>query len=212
MPVQRPFLLYLRSRFHLTLALGAAGLVFLSALFLRPYAFVPIAGIVVVYAVLTGALFFTRKGAREVVAESEEDRLKGAREKIARYAALRERISVLRLGDERMSRAVELFLQESGTYLDKCRELGAYSPLANERIERVLEICQVFLSERDQRATEKRYEAAGPGTPAAGDPAQELAQEIRGCAAVVRERITEDLLGTSGRERLQIMKELEEKK
>jgi len=210
MPVKRPFLLYLRSRLHLALALTAGGLVVLSIVFLRPFLVVPIVVIAAAYAVLTGTLFFSRRGAREVVAESEEDRLKKVREKISRYSSLRERISVLRLGDERMSRAVELFLQESGSYLDKCREHDAYSPLANERIERVLELCQVFLGEMDESATGRRYGMPGSGQAAA--PAEKFAQDIVECATVVRQRITEDLLGISGEERLSIMKELEEKK
>ena len=67
MPIQRPFLLYLRSRFHLALAFSAAGLVVLSLLLLRPHAVVPIVAILAIYVLLTGALFFTRRGAREVV-------------------------------------------------------------------------------------------------------------------------------------------------
>jgi hypothetical protein len=206
MPIQRPFLLYLRSRLHLAIAASAAGLVLLSALFLRPYALVPILVILVIYAVLTGALFFTRRGAREVVAESDVDRLKMVRQKITKYEQIRERVSVLRLGSDEMARAVELFLQESGSYLEKCRELNAYSPLANERIERALEICQVFLGERDEAATGRRYGA--PGTPD-GAPAESLSKDIVECAAVIKQRTTEDLLGMSGKERLQIMKELE---
>jgi len=206
MPIQRPFLLYLRSRLHLALALPAAGLIVLSALFLRPYALVPILVILAVYVVLTGTLCFTRRGAREVVQESDQDRQKKIRQKIARYEQLRERISVLRLGNEQMARALELFLQESGSYLEKCRELGAYSPLANERIERVLDICQVFLGEKDEEATGRRYGL--PGTPE-GAPAESLAKDIMDCAGVIRQRVTEDLLGTSVKERLQIMKELD---
>jgi hypothetical protein len=90
----------------------SAGFVVLSVVFLRPHIVVPILVIVVAYAVLTGALFFSRRGAREIVAESDEDRLKKFREKISRSASLRERISVLRLGDERMSRAVELSTED----------------------------------------------------------------------------------------------------
>ena len=206
MPIQRPFLLYLRSRLHLAIAASAAGLVVLSALFLRPHALVPVLVILVIYAVITGALFFTRRGAREVVAESDEDHLKMVRQKITKYEQIRERISVLRLGSDEMGRAVELFLQESGSYLEKCRELAAYSPLANERIERVLEICQVFLGERDEEATGRRYGV--PGTPD-GAPAESLARDIVECAAVIKQRTTEDLLGMSGKDRLQIMKELE---
>lgn len=205
MPITRPFLLYLRSRLNLGVSIGAACLVLLSFAFLRPHAFIPVLAIVVAYAVITGILFFSRTGAREIVEESEENLAAKVRAKIDAVAATRERISVLRIGDERMARAMELFLLESGTYLEKCRELSTYSPVANERIQRVLEICQVYLGEKDESSTARRYQAGGP----AGDPAEGFAQDIKECAEVVRARITEDLLGTSGRDRLSIMKELE---
>ena len=212
MPVKSPFLLYLRSRLNSVLSITAASLVVLSVLFLRPYALVPAALILLAYLVLTGALFFSRRGAREVVAESEEDRLKNISRKIDASAATRERVAVLRIGDERMAKAIEYFLQESGSYLEKCRELSSYSPLANERIDRVLEICQVFLGERDEAATSRRYEAPGKSGAPAADPGEQLAQDIMECARIVKERTTEDLLGLSGEERLAIMKELENNK
>ena len=210
MPVQRPFLLYLRSRLNLGLSAGGALLIVLSLVFLRPFAAVPVLVILLAWAGLTVALFFSRRGAREIVAESDEGRRKMMQEKIRRCASVRERISVLRLGDERMAKAIEYFLQESGSYLQKCRELSLISPLANERIERVLEICQVYLGERDESATEKRYQAAQGVAPA--DPAETLARDIIECGNVIKARTTEDLLGISGEERLSIMKELEEKK
>jgi hypothetical protein len=211
MPIKRPFLLYLRSRLNLGLSITGGALIILSLLLLRPYAVIPIVVIVLAYAVLTGALFFSRRGAKEVVTESDQDRMKMVREKIAGFAGIRERISVLRIGDEKMARAIEYFLQESGSYLEKCRELSSYSPLANERIERVLEICQVFLGERDEDATGKRYGVRQPGSQDE-DPGERFARDILECSAVIKERTTEDLLGLSGEERLSIMKELEEKK
>jgi hypothetical protein len=223
MPVKNPFLLYMRSRLNSVLSITAASLVVLSLLFLRPYALVPIAVILVTYAAFTGALFFSRRGAREVVAESEEDRLKKIAQKIDAITLTRERIAVLRIGDDRMAKAIEYFLQESGSYLEKCRELSSYSPLANERIERVLEICQVFLGERDEAATARRYDvrvergtsayavAPEPGGGAA-DPGEQYARDITECAKVIKERTTEDLLGLSGEARLAIMKELENNK
>jgi hypothetical protein len=210
MPVQRPFLLYLRSRLNLALSAGGALLVALTLVFLRPFIAVPILVILLAWAGLTAALFFSRRGAREVVAESDEDRRKMIQEKIRHYAGIRERISVLRLGDDRMGKAIEYFLLQSGSYLEKCRELTLVSPFANERIERVLEICQVFLGERDESATEKRYTAA-QGT-AQADPAETFARDIISCGNEIKARTTEDLLGISGEERLAIMKELEEKK
>jgi hypothetical protein len=214
MPVKNPFLLYLRSRLNTVLSIGAAALVVLSLVLLRPYALVPIVVILLAYAALTGALFFSRTGAREVVAESEEDRRARTRQRIDASAGTRERIAVLRIGDDRVARAIEYFLQESGSYLEKCRELSSYSPLASERIERVLEICQVFLGERDEAATARRYEpvTGAPPATAAGDPGEQCARDITECARVIREKTTEDLLGLSGEERLAIMKELENNK
>ena len=210
MPVKNPFLLYLRSRLNSVLSLATAFLVVLALVFLRPYALVPIAVILLSYAALTGVLFFSRRGAREVVAESEEDRRKQIARRIDASAETRERIAVLRIGDERMAKAIEYFLQESGSYLEKCRELSSYSPLANERIGRVLEICQVFLGERDETATARRYGVSPEA--AAADPGEQFARDITECARVIKERTTEDVLGLSGEERLAIMKELENNK
>ena len=82
--------------------------------------------------------------------------------------------------------------------------------MPNERIERVLEICQVFLGERDESATGRRYHLpeGGPArTPRRALPATSWTAPMSS-----RTRTTEDLLGISGEERLAIMKELEEKK
>jgi hypothetical protein len=212
MPPKNPFLLYLRSRLSAALALAGAALVSLSFLFLRGRSLIPIFCIVIAYAVVTVILFFSRQGARAIVKEEEEDRQAKVRQKIAFMAELRERISVLRLGDESISRAIEYFLQESGSYLEKCRELASYSPLANERIQRVLEICQVFLGERDEEATGRRYGVPGSADAPNVETVEGFARDIQDCARVIKERTVEDLLGGSGAERLEITKELEEGK
>lgn len=207
MPVKRPFLLYLRSRLNIGLSVAAASLVVLSLLFLGRGALLASLLLIALYCALTALLFFSRRGAREIVAESEEDRLSKIRRKIDGYAAVRDRISVLRIGDEAMAKSLEYFLLVSGEYLQKCREVSGYSPHANERIDRVLEICQVFLGERDEGATGRRY-GVQEGE-AAGDPSARFSRAIMECASVIKERATEDLLGLSGEERLRIMDELE---
>jgi len=214
MPAKRPFLLYLRSRLHLGVSAAAGALIVLFLAFLRPLALAPVLVTLVAYAAVTGVLFYSRRGARVVVSEEDEDRAKKTRDKIQKYATIREQIGVMRLGDERMARAVEYFLQESGTYLEKCRELSLYSPLANERIERVQEICQVFLGARDESATARVYGVDSPAatTEPRVDPGAQYAKDIAECAAEIKKRIVEDLIGQSGEERLNIMKELEEKK
>ncbi|HUI72455.1 MAG TPA: hypothetical protein VL354_18190 [Spirochaetia bacterium] len=212
-PPKNPFLLYLRSRLSAGLAFAAGLLVVLAIVLLRGRSLVPVVGVAGAYAVVTIILFFSRRGAQEIVRESEEDQLARNRQKISTMEQLRERISVLRLGDERISKAVEYFLQESGSYLQKCRELASYSPGANERIERVLEICQVFLGERDEESTGRRYGVpeGGAGLPAE-QAAEDFARDILDCARVIKDRTVEDLLGGGDAERLEITNELEENK
>jgi hypothetical protein len=212
MPPKNPFLLYLRSRLSAALAIAGAALVALSLVFLPGRSLVPILCVVIAYSVATVILFFSRRGARAIVEEEEEDRQARIRQKIASLSEVRDRVSVLRLGDERLSKALEYFLQESGTYLEKCRELGSYSPQANERIERVLEICQVFLGERDEEATGRRYGVPGSADAPNGQTTEGFARAIQDCARLIRERTVQDLLGGSDAERLEITKELEEGK
>lgn len=205
MPVKHPFLLYLRSRLNLWISAGAIVLILVSAA-LGSWALPGVAVVIGAYVVVTAGLFFSRKGAEEIVTESEEDRLKGIRQKIQHYAELRERISVLRIGDESMRKSLEYFLLVSGTYIDTCRELGLYSPRANKRIEDVLEVCQVFLGEKDEGATEKRY-----GLAASEDLAKESVEAVMAAASDIKQAITEDLEGLSGKDRLSIIEELEGK-
>jgi hypothetical protein len=194
------------------LSITAAALVILARAFLRERSLVPILAIILAYAALTFAIFFSRRGAAEIVRENEEDRLAKVRARIARFEHLRDRISVLRLGDERIGKAIEYFLQESGSYLEKCRELSTYSPQANERIERVLEICQVFLGERDEESTGRRYGAPGSPDAPAMETAEGFASDIVECARIIKQKKVDDLLGVSDAERLAIAKELEEEK
>lgn len=217
MPTKNPLLLFVRSRLFAALAAAGAALIVLALIFLRPYALLPILGVIIAWLAVSTALFFSQRGAQEIVQESEEDRLSKIRKKIAGFEELRERISVLRIPDEKVSKAIEYFLLESGTYLEKCRELSLYSPLANERIERVLEICQVYLGEKDEQSTARRYEpeagagadpAAGIG-PAADDPVSRYAHDIMECTTVIKQRVVEDLLGVSNSQRLAIAQELD---
>jgi hypothetical protein len=140
-----------------------------------------------------------------------EDRLKAVRAKIDGYSRIRDKIAVLRIGDEGMRKAVEHFLLVSGDYIQKCRGLSSYSPQANERIERALEVCQVFLGEMDESSTERRYGTAARGADETPEIFAARSIEALGeCAAVIKDRSVRDFEGLSGAERLAIMKELED--
>jgi hypothetical protein len=209
MAVQKPFLLYLRSR--LNVIVTVASLVLLAAgLALFRGQLIPVIGAVVaLYAILTLLLFFSRRGAAQVVAEADEDRAASIRKKLDEAAAIRQRIAVLRLGDEDLRLAVENLLLVSGQYLEKARASGSWSPQANDRIRQALEVCQIYLGEKDETSTEKRY-----GTPDGDEDADVRGRSIaaiREGAAAIRKHTLDDLAGLDGTEKLGIIEEMEGK-
>jgi hypothetical protein len=210
MPAKRPFLLYLRSRLNLWVGGAAAALLIIAALFVGRW--LPFAALTVLagYAAATVLLFFSRKGAGQIVEESEQDRQKKIREKIQASTVVRDRIAVLRVGDEGMRKSLEYFLLASGTYIEKCRELDLYSPRANARIEDVLGITQAFLGEMDQSSTEKRYGVKdGESFP---EFTARCVEAVSAAATDLTRWTTEDLTGLSGRDSLAIIEELEGEK
>ncbi len=207
MPEKRPFLLYLRSRLNFTVAGAAAVLLVLSALFLGRWMALAAPLIAALYALFTFLLFNSKKGASQIVEESERDRVVKVRAKIAAAAALRERISVMRVADEGMRKSLEYFLLSSGTYLQKCREVDLYSPRANARIEDALSVLQAFLGEIDQSSTDRRYGIQE------GESAQDFSarcmEAVRDAAKDITEWTTQDITGISGRDSVEILEELE---
>ena len=210
MAVQKPFLLYLRSRLNVIIAVASLALAVAGLAFFRGQAIAVIGGAVVIYALLTTLLFFSRRGATAVVAEADADRAASIRKKLDEAAALRQRIAVLRLGDEELRLSVENLLLVSGQYLEKARASGTWSPHANDRIRQALEVCQIYLGEKDESSTEKRYGTAD-GDEGADVRGRSIAA-IRECAAAIRKHTLNDLAGLDGTEQLGIIEEMEGKK
>ncbi len=209
MPVKRPFRLYLRSRLNLWVAGAAALLIVIAGLVLGPWALGGVIVVIAAYAVATLLLFFSRRGAEQIVGETEQARKKKIFEKIDSYARLRDRVSYLRIGSPEMQKAVEYFLLVSGTYIEKCRELGLYSPQANKRMQDVLEICQAYLGELDESSSEKRYGVKDGES--MEDFGRRAVEDITQAATDIKSRITEDLEGVSREDRLTIIEEIEGK-
>ena len=210
MAVKNPFLLYLRSRLNVIVAVASLAVAVAGLAFLRGQAIAAIGGAAVLYALVTAILFFSRRGAAEVVAEADEDRAAAIRKKLDEAAAIRGRLAVLRLGDEELRLSVENLLLVSGQYLEKARASGTWSPHANDRIRQALEVCQIYLGEKDESSTEKRYGTAD-GDEGAAVRGRSIAA-IRECAAAIRTHTLNDLAGLDGTERLGIIEEMEGKR
>jgi hypothetical protein len=210
MPVKRPILLYLRSRLFLGLTAAFAAAVLIAFAVFRQYGSGVALLLLAAYAVAAIFLFFSHKGAEQIVGESERDRLLAINARIDAAAAAREKIAVLRIGDEAMRKAVEHFLLVSGSYIEKCRELETYSPNANKRIQDVLDVCQVFMGGLDDSSTEKRYGVDdGESFP---EVQKRTLEAVTSAAADVKHAVTTDLLGVSRSDTLSILEELEGKK
>jgi Ca2+/Na+ antiporter len=210
MAVQRPFLLYLRSRLNVAVAVASLAVLVAGLVLLRGRLLAVIGVAVALYAAVTVLLFFSRRGATAVVAEADADRASSIRRRLDEAAALRQRIAVLRLGDEELRRAVENFLLASGQYLEKARATGSWSPQANDRIRQVLEICQIYLGEKDESSTEKRYGTADGDEDA--DVRGRSIAAVRECAAAIRQHSLDDLGSLDGTEQLGLIEEMEGKK
>lgn len=207
MAVKKPFLLYLRSRLNVAVLVASLAIAVAALALLRGRALAAVGGAAALYAALTAILFFSRRGAAAVVAEADQDRAASVRRKLDEAAAIRDRIAVLRLGDEELRRAVENLLLVSGQYLEKARSSGTWSPHANDRIRQALEVCQIYLGEKDESSTEKRYGTAD-GDENADVRGRSIAA-IRDCAAAIRRHTVSELAGLDGTERLGVIEETE---
>jgi hypothetical protein len=209
MAVRKPFHLYLRSRLNVTVAVASLALFAAGLALFRGQVFAVAGAVVALYAIITLLFFFSRRGAAQVVAEADQDRSASIRRKLDEAAAIRQRIAVLRLGDEDLRLAVENLLLVSGQYLEKARSSGSWSPHANDRIRQALEVCQIYLGEKDESSTEKRYSTADGDEDA--DVRGRSIAAIRECAAAVRKHTVDDLVELDGTEKLGIIEEMEGK-
>jgi hypothetical protein len=200
---------YLRSKINIFLSLFFVAAAVTSGFFLQGLLRIVIPlGCVFTYIIASGLLLFSRRGAQEIVSVKDEDRLRRTEQTIARYENMRVRMSVLRVGDTDVRKAIEYFLLISGTYLEKCRELKSYSPAANHALEEALAVCQLYLEELDESSTEKRY--AVHDKEDFTTYKQKTIKNIKALSQTIKEKMTQDLEGLSRQERFEVMEELKE--
>jgi hypothetical protein len=200
---------YLRSKINIFLSLFFVAAAVTSGFFLQGLLRIVIPlGCVFTYIIASCLLLFSRRGAQEIVSVKDEDRLRRTEQTIARYENMRERMSVLRVGDTDVRKAIEYFLLISGTYLEKCRELKSYSPAANHALEEALAVCQLYLEELDESSTEKRY--AVHDKEDFTTYKQKTIKNIKALSQTIKEKMTQDIEGLSRQERFEVMEELKE--
>jgi hypothetical protein len=200
---------YLRSKLNIFLSalFGAALIIAVLLLQGPPRLIVPIA-CAAAYLAAGAVMLLSGRGAGEIINVRDEDRSRRIRRTIERCNRVRDRISRLRLGDEEVRRAVEYFLLVSGGYLEKCGELSAYSPQANNAIDEACTVCQLYLEELDESSTEKRYQVSDPRDFTGFK--QKTLDHLMSLARTIKEKTTQDLEGLSREDRFKVMEELDE--
>ncbi|MBN1797578.1 MAG: hypothetical protein JW822_03315 [Spirochaetales bacterium] len=200
---------YLRSKINIFLSVLFSTAIISSALLLQGLLKILIPpGCVFVYLITSGLILFSRRGAQEIVNVKNEDRTRDITQTITQSEKKRERISFLRIGDSEVKKTIEYFLLISGSYLEKCRELKTYSPDAHHAIDQVLTICQLYLEELDESATEKRYSVHDKEDFTTYK--QETIKNLKALTHTIKKKMTEDLVGLSRHEQFEVMEELKE--
>ncbi|MBN1646397.1 MAG: hypothetical protein JW874_00070 [Spirochaetales bacterium] len=200
------FRLYLRSVagiINLILPLAACALLLLAGFAVLP---------AVIASVAAGAAVFTFalvSGRASLAAVQEKDRLdkSGNLAALERARQARDRLAFLRLADEDIAGRVQYIVQKAGRYMELAENDGIIDPLAHHALENCIEIINLFLKERDDASSEKRFGMKDL------DPFQNA--KDRTLAALDREAVViKDALnaldtGSSGNDRLSVMEDLE---
>jgi hypothetical protein len=202
-----PILLYGRSPLNIIISLTAIILIIGSTLFFKGI-FKLIVSVIVflIYIIATGIILFTRQGAKEIAGEMEEDRFKKVSQIITRYREMRDRIAFIRIGDAEIAKSLEYFLLISGNYLNKCRELNSYSPIANSKIEEVLEVCQIYLEEYDEQLIEKQYKVKDKDY--FNQYKERAVKAIHDASDAIKEQMQKDFSGLTQKEKMEVIEEM----
>jgi hypothetical protein len=199
-------IIYLKSNLNLVLMLVTLALLIITVIFgtgiERAYLSL---GVLVLYAIVTTIIFFSKRGAKEIVGEQEKERIAKLKEKILYYKQMRDRISFLRIGDKDVKNTLDYFLVTVGNCLNKCSEVSSYSPEANRRIEEILDICQVYLEKLDQSSLDVRYKMEDKEF---ADYKERTIASINDASNSIKNKITGELIGLTPEEKMEIIEEI----
>lgn len=146
-------------------------------------------------------------GPRQALAAQEAHGRRKRAARLAEAAAVRERIAALRIPDGQVDEAARLVVLAAGEYIDACRREGSDDPLADAAIGEALELVGLFLKEKDEAATERRF-GLGDADPFPGAEGR-VAAALREKAATLRERRIQIDGGLPPASRMAVREEIE---
>ena len=183
--------------------MGAAAAVLIAGL---PFWVSALAGLGLV--AVTGILSLAAGwGPRQALAAQESQARRARAGRLAEAAAVRERIAALRIPDGQVAEAANLVVLAAGEYIEACRREGSDDPLADAAIGEALELVGLFLKEKDEAATERRF-GLGDADPFP-DAQGRVASALKEKAAALRERRIQIDGGLPPASRMAVREEIE---
>jgi hypothetical protein len=146
---------YLRSNTSITLSGLLLGIIAAAVLFKLPVWVPVVSGFM--YLAAGTAIFFSRRGAEEIVNEKEEDRAEQNQRKIAAASALLEKLTALRIPEGAVRDRLNFFIVHAGRSLTHQRRRNIFLPKTAAAVEDTLKAVGSYLNELDRISLEKRY-------------------------------------------------------
>jgi hypothetical protein len=169
---------YLRSNTSITLSGLLLGIIAAAVLFKLPVWVPVVSGFM--YLAAGTAIFFSRRGAEEIVNEKEVDRAEQNQRKIAAASALLEKLTALRIPEGAVRDRLNFFIVHAGRSLTHQRRRNIFLPKTAAAVEDTLKAVGSYLNELDRISLEKRY-----GTDQDGGSGEEI--EHRAAAYIQRQ-------------------------
>ncbi len=205
--------LFIRSNTHIALAavslVGAVVLGFITAGILAPIF------VIIGYVGTSTILFFSRLGAKEIVREQEEIFDEGAMREIEVTATLRRRLSVLRIDDPEVAKAIGRISLISGRLIEEEQAQKKYVPQVKGALEEATGVCTAYLDELDAESTSRRYRVRTRGIDGeqaemseAGSPANRAVKLLGGIADRLEEIGASELPGVKASSDFDVIEEM----
>ena len=171
-----------------------------------PAALSLLAGAAIVAAASLAALF-TGIGPKSALAAQDAALARDRANRLSRAEAEMEKLARMRIGEGPAAEAVRLVVLASGEYLDACRREGTEDPIADAALDDAVDIIDIFLKEKNEAATEKRFNLEDKDPFA--DAEARVVAALKEKALLLRERRIQIDGGLSASGRMSVREEIE---
>lgn len=157
MKIKKALLLYARSRINGYITISYI-VIFAVSLLTTTGALFPLL-ITCAYLIISGYVFFSRRGAAAIVFEKDQDIDRATSAKLKEAEETRRRISFLRVRDDEVRKALELFLLVSGELIEASVREKKYLPQSKAELDDVLSACTFYMHGLNSASSSRRYDS-----------------------------------------------------